>query len=523
MRCSGVLLPISSLPSKYGIGSFSKEAYDFVDFLVKAGQKYWQILPIVPTGYGDSPYASCSTFAGNPYFIDLDELVTEGLLDRKLLLKTDFGDSNRIDYGKLFETRFQVLKKAYLKSRCHLDEKFQSFCRDNEFWLKDYALYDAIKSVYPVSCTKWEKGLFQRNPETLEAFEREHEEEIEFCKYLQYVFDRQWRKLKKYANEKGIEIVGDLPIYVAMDSADFWANPELFEIDEEGLPTEVAGCPPDCFTEKGQLWGNPLYNWKKHEKTDYAWWEKRMKRCQDWYDVVRIDHFRGFDEFYCIPRDREDAVIGEWRPGPGIKLFKALNSKLSNLNIIAEDLGFVTDTVVELLKESGYPGMKILEFGFEPGGKSEHAPHHLPKHCVVYTGTHDNQTVTAWYEELDKETKAYADRYMNRKGRKPEPIHISMVKTAMATVADTCIIPMQDYLGLGREARMNLPATLGNNWVWRMKASDMTEELAAFMMDLTKFYDRFVGEEKEKADREKPAKNPAKKEKKQPAKNPAKK
>ena len=495
MRCSGVLLPISSLPSKYGIGSFSKEAYDFVDFLVKAGQKYWQILPIVPTSYGDSPYASSSTFAGNPYFIALDSLAENGLISKKYLETLDFGDSDKVDYGKLYENRFKALKEAYDNSDCQKDVQFQKFCKDNADWLEDYALYDAIKSVYPVECTKWDKKLFKRDKAALDSFATEHKEEIEFCKYIQYLFEKQWFQLKTYANKKGIEIIGDLPIYVAMDSADFWANPELFMVDKNGLPAEVAGCPPDFFSEKGQLWGNPLYDWEEHEKTGYSWWEKRMKRCQLWYDVIRIDHFRGFDEFYCIPRGKKDAVIGKWRKGPGMKLFHALNSKIKDLKIIAEDLGVMTDTVIQLLKDSGYPGMKILEFGFEPGGKSEHAPHNIPKNCVIYTGTHDNQTVAGWYKDLDKETKEYANRYMCRKDEKTEPIHISMVRTAMSTVADTCIIPLQDYLGLDDSARTNLPATLGNNWMWRVKKMEMTDKLATFIMDLTKFYGRFVDRE----------------------------
>lgn len=490
MRTSGILLPISSLPSKYGIGSFSKEAYDFVDFLALSGQRYWQILPIVPTGYGDSPYASSSTFAGNPYFIALDNLAEEGLVDKRRLDKTDFGSEDKIDYGKLYENRFKLLREAYDNSKCQKDSAFIEYCERNKDWLEDYALYDAIKSEYPIECTKWDESLFKREEKSLKEFAASHKEDIECCKYIQYVFDKQWFKLKAYANAKGIEIIGDLPIYVAVDSADFWANPQLFQVDQKGLPVDVAGCPPDYFTAKGQLWGNPLYAWDKHEETDFAWWERRMRRCQSWYDVVRIDHFRGFDEYYCIPRGREDAVIGEWRKGPGIKLFDSLNSKIENLNIIAEDLGLMTDSVIQLLKDTGYPGMKILEFAFEPGGRSEHAPHNMQSHCVIYTGTHDNQTVVGWYKDLDKETKAYADQYMGRRDEETEPIHISMIRTAMATVADTCIIPMQDYLGLGDEARMNLPSTLGNNWVWRLKKGDLTKSLSEFILNLTKFYAR---------------------------------
>ena len=407
MRRSGMLLPVASLPSKYGIGTFSKEAYDFVDMLHSAGQKLWQILPLGPTGYGDSPYQSFSTFAGNPYFIDLDQLVGEGLLTEEECNSYDWGNkSNYIDYEKVYLSRFKILRKAYKRSNIGDSKKFNAYCKKNSWWLDDYALYMSIKDSYDGKpWIEWDEEIRERKEDALLSYKRDLEEEIEFYKYLQYLFSQQWHKLKAYANKKGISIIGDIPIYVSLDSSDTWANPELFQLDKECLPTAVAGCPPDSFCETGQLWGNPLYDWEYHQFTDYEWWIKRIKYSFDLYDIVRIDHFRGFDEYYSIPYGDKTAVNGTWEKGPGIELFKYLRQELGEVDIIAEDLGFLTESVKQLLKDTGYPGMKILQFGFDSREDSDYLPHNYDRNCVVYTGTHDNNTISGWYKEISREDK----------------------------------------------------------------------------------------------------------------------
>ena len=361
-RGSGVLLPVSSIPSKYGIGAFSKEAYDFVDKLAKGGQQYWQILPLGATGYGDSPYQSFSTFAGNPYYIDLEALIEEGLLTAEECDSVDFGgDERTVDYEKIYFNRFDVLRKAYERSEHKTTDEYKEFIKKNKDWLEDYALYMAVKnSMEGKSWIEWDEDIRMRQPEAITRYKKELKDEIDFYKFQQYKFAQQWTKLKSYANENGVKIIGDIPIYVAFDSADAWAGPELFQFDEAGYPTGVAGCPPDAFSATGQLWGNPLYKWEYHKETGYKWWIKRIAYCFDLYDVVRIDHFRGFDEYYDIPYGDKTAENGCWRKGPGIDLFKAMNKKLGEREIIAEDLGFLTDTVLQLLEDTGYPGMKVL-------------------------------------------------------------------------------------------------------------------------------------------------------------------
>ena len=417
MRRSGMLLPVASLPSKYGIGTFSKEAYDFVDMLHSAGQSLWEILPLGPTGYGDSPYQSFSTFAGNPYFIDLDQLVGEGLLTEEECNSYDWGNkSNYIDYEKIYLSRFKILRKAYKRSNIGDSKKFNAYCKKNSWWLDDYALYMSIKDSYDGKpWIEWDEEIRERKEDALLSYKRDLEEEIEFYKYLQYLFSQQWHKLKAYANKKGISIIGDIPIYVSLDSSDTWANPELFQLDKECLPTAVAGCPPDSFCETGQLWGNPLYDWEYHQFTDYEWWIKRIKYSFDLYDIVRIDHFRGFDEYYSIPYGDKTAVNGTWEKGPGIELFKYLRQELGEVDIIAEDLGFLTESVKQLLKDTGYPGMKILQFGFDPREDSDYLPHNYDRNCVVYTGTHDNNTIRGWYKEISREDKKMSVNYMNNK------------------------------------------------------------------------------------------------------------
>lgn len=490
MRESGILLPISALPQGYGIGGFSGKAYEFVDWLAKAGQKNWQILPLGPTGYGDSPYQSFSTFAGNPYYIDLDTLKEEGLLTEEECREADCGENPRsVDYGRVYETRFKVLRKAF--SRFQEDEGYRRFGEENAFWLEDYCLYMAVKgSQAQNSWLKWPEALKKRHPEALEQAAAELEEEIRFYRFQQYCFDRQWKKLKQYANDRGIRVIGDIPIYVALDSADAWANPELFQFCEEGEPLAVAGCPPDAFAATGQLWGNPLYRWSYHEETEYAWWMKRIQYCFRLYDVVRIDHFRGFESYYSIPYGDRTAEFGHWEPGPGIRFFQTLKQKLGNLPIIAEDLGFLTENVHRLLRDSGYPGMKVLEFAFDSREDSDYLPHNYHHNCVVYTGTHDNDTLAGWYQAMSRSDREFSVRYMNNARSLPEEIPWDFIRMAHSSVADLAVVPMQDYLGLGTEARFNEPSTLGKNWKWRMLPEECTDELAEKIRNMTKLYGR---------------------------------
>ena len=492
MRRNGMLLPIASLPSPYGIGGFSKEAYEFIDLLEETGQKLWQILPLGPTSYGDSPYQSFSTFAGNPYFIDLDTLAEKGWLTKEACEASDYGDNESyIDYGRIYNSRFVLLKQAFLNSDILSDEKFTEFCKANQHWLPDYALYMALKNQNDgKSWIEWEEEIRLRKPEAVEYYKKELEEECNFYEFLQYEFHEQWTKVKEYAHKKGIQIVGDVPIYVAFDSADTWANPELFQLDEKNLPLGVAGCPPDAFSATGQLWGNPLYNWAYHKKTGYDWWLKRIAYCFDLYDIVRIDHFRGFDEYYSIPYGDETAVNGHWEKGPGMDLFNTVKEKLGELDIIAEDLGFLTESVFQLLKDSGYPGMKVLQFAFDPSEDSDYLTYKYQRNCVVYTGTHDNDTTAGWFEKLSDGDKEVALRYMNSFYTPKEEQHWDLIVLAMRSTADTCIIPVQDFLGLGSEARINMPSTLGDNWKWRMTKGAFSEELKEKIRRMTKLYGR---------------------------------
>lgn len=490
MRRSGILMAVSSLPSQYGIGAFSKEAYAFVDFLEDAGQKLWQILPLGPTGYGDSPYQSFSTFAGNPYFIDLESLIKKGWLTKKECEACDFGtDETQVDYEKIYRARFAILRKAYDRSGIEKDKEFQAFCQKNAYWLDDYALYMAVKDAMGgKSWAEWETDIKLRKPQALKAYQNKYAAQIGCYYFQQYLFSEQWRALKAYANAKGIRIIGDIPIYVAFDSADTWANPKLFQLDDTCTPTSVAGCPPDAFSATGQLWGNPLYRWEYHEKTEYAWWMQRIAYCYELYDIVRIDHFRGFDEYYAIPYGDETAEFGKWQPGPGYEIFKAMKDKLGKKEVIAEDLGFLTKSVIRLVKKSGYPGMKIIQFAFDSREESDYLPHNYGKNCVVYTGTHDNDTTLGWYQSLNRRDKNFAKRYLAIKSAKEVPE--IFIRTCMSSVADTCVIPMQDYLALGSEARMNTPSTLGGNWQWRLKPGQYSKELAENIRKMTKLYGR---------------------------------
>lgn len=490
MRKGGILLPVSSIPSKYGIGTFSQQAYEFVDFLESAGQSFWQILPLGPTGYGDSPYQSFSTFAGNPYYIDLEELIKKGWLKEEECGACDFGsDDGYVDYEKIYLSRFQILKTAYNRSNIKEDKQFEIFKEDNAAWLEDYALYMAVKnSFHGASWIEWDEDIRLRKPEAMKAYKEKFADEIEFYQFQQFLFASQWFALKAYANKKKIRIIGDIPIYVAFDSADTWANPELFQLDESCTPTGVAGCPPDSFSATGQLWGNPLYKWEYHKETGYEWWMERIAYCYRLYDVVRIDHFRGFDEYYFIPYGDTTAEFGHWEKGPGYDIFKVMKEKIGKKPVIAEDLGFLTPSVIRLVKKTGYPGMKILQFAFDSREESDYLPHNYGNNSVVYTGTHDNDTTMGWYHTLNRQDKAFARRYLNI--RTTKDVHWEFIRAALSSVADTAIIPIQDYLGLGSEARINIPSTLGNNWKWRLKDGQLDDELAVRIREMTKLYGR---------------------------------
>ncbi len=490
MRRCGVLMPVSSIPTRFGIGGFSKDAYDFVDFLAESGQSLWQILPLGPTGYGDSPYQSFSTFAGNPYYISLESLIDEGLLTEAECMEADCGDdAGKVDYEKIYNTRFVLLRKAFDRSHIGENADYRKFVEENDGWLKDYAMYMAVKdSLDGVSWIEWDEGLRLRKPEVMAEYEKKLADEIVFYCYQQYLFASQWLALKAYANKKGIEIVGDIPIYVAFDSADTWASPELFQLDENNYPVAVAGCPPDAFSATGQLWGNPLYRWDYHEKTNFAWWIKRLAYCFKIYDVVRIDHFRGFDEYWSIPYGDDTAQNGEWKKGPGYKLFETVKKALGNRAVIAEDLGFLTPSVLKLVKKTGYPGMKVLQFAFDSREESDYLPYNYPKNCVVYTGTHDNDTVNGWITSLSRKDLSFAKKYLGVK--RNAAICDSLIRAALGCVADTAVIPIQDYLELGGEARINTPSTLGGNWEWRMGHDALTKELSARMLELARLYGR---------------------------------
>ena len=495
MHSSGILLPVTSLPSEYGIGCFSQSAYDFIDWLKSSGQSYWQILPLCPTGFGDSPYQSFSTFAGNPYMISLKELIKEGLLTKEECDSLDFGDKeNYIDYKKQYENRFKLLNTAYKRSNIQNDDKYTKFISENNYWLYDYSLFMALKYKFKQSVwNTWPQDIRQRKAEAIEKYSKELKEEIEFWNFVQYKFYSQWNKLKAYANKNNISIIGDIPIYVSYDSADVWANPKLFELDENALPINVAGCPPDGFSKKGQLWGNPLYNWEVHKKSDYEWWIKRLEYSFKLYDVLRIDHFRGFDEYYSIEYGSEDATLGKWRKGPGAELFKKAKEELGERNIIAEDLGFITDSVKGLLNECGFPGMKILEFAFDSrdtGTSNDYLPHNYPKNCVAYTGTHDNQTLSSWFKTIsDAEQKAVRE-YLKDYYTPDSEIHLPLIALIMRSAASLCIIPIQDWLGLSDDARINTPSTLGTNWRWRLNKVQLTDSIKKEIYNMTKTYGR---------------------------------
>ncbi len=484
MRASGILLPVSSLPSRYGIGGFTQEAYDWIDFLEKSGQTMWQILPLGHTSYGDSPYQPFSTIAGNPYFVSLDELIDEGLLTREECDGAALGTNpSYVDYGKQFENRYPLLRTAYERDKERDQSGFQAFWKKESDWLEDYALFMALKHLHGNSpWWEWERLYKRRDADALEQARRDLADEISFFAHIQYWFAGQWIRLKTYAGEHGIRIVGDLPIYAARDSADVWAHPELFQLDEDLIPTAVAGVPPDYFSEDGQLWGNPLYDWEYHKKTGYAWWIDRVRYASRLYDVIRFDHFRGLDAYCSIPFGDENARNGKWIPGPGIDLIRTLRENVSEVEWIAEDLGVIDESVEELLKESGLPGMKVLGFAFDTHTDNTFLPHNYDTtNCVVYTGTHDNATLYQFVTEASEEDRLFIKNYLNRFWDTDEQLCDNLIRLAALSIAKYCIIPIQDYLHLGKEARINFPSTEGGNWEWRLTDGQITDDLADFI------------------------------------------
>ena len=500
MRESGILMPVSSLPGPYGIGCFGAEALKFVDFLAAAGQHIWQLLPLSPTGYGDSPYQSCSAFAGNPYFIDLDALKADGLLTAAQLKAEPWGtDPLSVDYGTLYTSRYKVLRAAYAAWRekyagrfgCahYYPDDYYAFTLTNESWLNDYALYMALKTANGMkSWAEWPREYRLRDAGALAEFAAGQEEEIGFWKFLQYEFAVQWKKVKGYANEKGIKILGDIPIYVSADSVDAWVGGELFELDAQGGFARVAGCPPDYFSADGQLWGNPLYNWPYHKQTGYAWWVRRVRHALGIYDLLRIDHFRGFDTYWAIPAGSSTARTGKWENGPGMDLFRALEAALGKLPIIAEDLGDLVPSVRKLLADSTFPGMKVLQFAFDSRDTSSYLPHSYGENCICYTGTHDNAPLALWRTEADKADIAFAVQYLGLNDR--EGFNRGIIRGGMSSVAKLFIAQMQDWLDLGAGHRMNIPGTSRGNWEWRMLPGEASKKLAGQIREMTRIYGR---------------------------------
>lgn len=489
-RASGILMPISALPSPFGIGTLGRSAYEFIDFLKEAGQSFWQLLPICPTSFGDSPYQSFSTLAGNPYFIDFE------LLEMEEYLKEDDFEGiswcrrpDRIDYGTLYQNRGVVFSRLYNGFIKDIPPAFYDFCTREAHWLDDYALFMALKESFGgVSFDKWDKCYANRDKDALEQFKLENQDKIIYHKMLQFFFYKQWYQLKEYANNNDIKIIGDIPIYVSLDSADVWANPEVFKLDEELKPLEVAGCPPDAFTENGQLWGNPVYDWEYLKRTDYKWWIDRLRASLEIYDVIRVDHFRGFESYYCINANAENAKIGTWRKGAGMDFWREAERQLGDLPVIAEDLGFLTDDVRALVADCGFAGMKVLQFAFDTREESNYLPHNYTKNSVVYTGTHDNDTLLGWLDTADEKDIDYAVQYL-RAGDKYN-LPREMMLSAMASVSKLCILTVQDLLGLGSDARMNIPSTIGKNWQWRATDEQMRGLSAEKLLYYTRLYCR---------------------------------
>lgn len=488
MRESGILMHISSLPGPYGIGTMGKNAYEFVDFLKKAGQKIWQILPLSPTGYGDSPYQSCSAFAGNHYLIDLETLMDNGLLEKQETESFFWGNNEeKVDFGVLYENRTKALRLAF--NRFVPDEKYKKFVAENEGWLSEYALFTAIKDSFGgIPWTEWPEELRLRNEKSLAEKREELKEDIAFKYFLQFEFFSQWEKLRGYANENGIKIVGDIPIYVPLDSADVWAEPGEFLLDEKLAPKRVAGCPPDSFSADGQLWGNPIYDWDKMKENGFAWWKRRLGAAKHMYDIIRIDHFRGFESYWSIPAGDKTAMNGRWEQGPGMDFINAVKS-VPDIDFIAEDLGYVTPEVRKLQEDSGYPGMKVMQFAFDSREAGNYLPHTYPENSVVYSGTHDNPTLVQWLSDVAESDLEEGEKYLGL--TEEEGIVKGLIRGCMASNSRLCVILMQDYLELGAEARMNLPGTLSDkNWTWRAKPGFASEELGKYILEITTRFGR---------------------------------
>ena len=496
-RGAGLLMPISSLPSPYGIGTLGKEAYKFVDYLVDAGQKYWQVLPVGPTSYGDSPYQSFSAFAGNPYFIDLDYLVDEGLITKAQIKKFPWGDNPEyVDYATVYHSRFDILRMAYENSDFREEDDYRVFQEENLYWLDDYSLYMAVKFHFDNNeWAKWDYDIKARQPQAIDRYRHELADDIDFWKFCQYKFFEQWNSLREYANDQGIEMIGDIPIYVAMDSADVWAHKELFELDGDFRQVNVAGVPPDAFSEDGQLWGNPLYNWNVMEQQNFEWWKQRMASNSKLYDYIRIDHFIGVVNYYSIEAHCTNAKQGVWRQGPGKKLTDAIDSAIGDAKIIAEDLGIVSPAVRQLLAETGYPGMNIIEFAFDGSPANSHLPHNYKPNSLVYGGTHDNETVAGFFKAKKAAELKYAYKYLGVNNKNDIPA--AVLRAAYASVAAIAIFQVQDILELGNEARMNTPSTVGDNWKWRMLKGALTKKKAKELKELAKFYARYIDEDDE--------------------------
>ncbi|MBP3412447.1 MAG: 4-alpha-glucanotransferase [Oscillospiraceae bacterium] len=487
MRSAGILLHLTSLPSPYGIGTMGKAAYDFAEFLHAAGQHYWQLLPIGPTSYGDSPYQCVSTFAGNPYLIDLDLLAQEGLLTPQEL--KDLPNPERVDYSLLYEQRYPLLYKAFLRGSKPLAREITAFRQENP-WVEDYALFMAVKRTRSMACwAQWQEDIRLRRPDAIEACTAAYREDLEFFVFLQYLFDRQWKALRDFVHRLGIELIGDLPIYVPYDSCEVWTQSELFQLDREKRPTAVAGCPPDLFSAEGQLWGNPLYRWDAMAQDDFLWWRQRIAGASSRFDVIRIDHFRGLESYWSVPYGEPTARNGQWIKGPGKDFTDCLKKHFPTLRFIAEDLGYLTPEVLQLRQDFGYPGMKILEFAFDPREPGNYLPHRYHSNCVCYSGTHDNETLAQWLEGLAPEGVQHAMAYLNV--RDPAELPEALLRCGLSSVADTFIAQMQDYLGLGAQSRMNTPGILSpNNWSWRMSAEALRPELAQELRRLVTLYER---------------------------------
>ena len=490
-RSSGVLMHITSLPGQFGIGTFGKSAYEFIDFLEETKQTYWQILPLTTTSYGDSPYQSFSAVAGNLNLIDFSLLKKDGLLEESDYANVNFGENpEKVDYALLFEERRPILEKAVANTSKNSEvlAEIEKFEAENSSWLADYAEYMAIKESFGYkSFIHWDEDIKKGEEAAREKYRTELQDSIRYYTVTQYFFFKQWLALKEYANEKGIKIIGDMPIYVSADSVEMWTMPELFKVDANNEPLYVAGCPADDFSPTGQLWGNPIYDWEKHKEQGFSWWIYRVQESFKIYDVLRIDHFKGFSDFWQIDKDAENAVNGTWEAGPGIELFQKIKEQLGDLPIVAENLGFIDAKAEKLLDDSGYPGMKILQFAF-PGEDNLDRPHHYTQNSVAYTGTHDNDVVNGWYEKLSESERKLVSEYLNR--RDDETITEAMIRGIYSSVSDYAIVTMQDLLDKDATSRMNVPSTVGGNWEWRMLAEDLTEERKEFLRNITVRYSR---------------------------------